>query len=295
MKPGIALIGGIALLVCALVVAEIATSEGKRASRHALSSEELAWVARFYKWEDDPANQTCETTVTSGEPSAGRLPSAPTELLRPVAILARAACRGDVTWARVDRAVRGKLFLSRRLPHSTEPLADSHVDPKLGRVASKLAERKVQVRCWSTDDWVRVNEERQAITQRVDFWAEGLAERRGIVHLDVEFCKPLARFYAGSSPSLNLGKSILATSLLLLAHEAEHEYNFSASEAEVECYGVQDVRDLITEAGRTERFAADIAAYAWDVSYIRGDPEYSTSRCKNGGPLDLYPKSKLWP
>jgi len=66
-------------------------------------------------------------------------------------------------------------------------------------------------------------------------------------------------------------------------------------EAEVECYAVQDVRDLVTEAGRTDKFAADIAAYAWDLSYLRNDPVYSTSRCKNGGPLDIYPKSKLWP
>ena len=66
-------------------------------------------------------------------------------------------------------------------------------------------------------------------------------------------------------------------------------------EAEVECYAVQDVRDLVTEAGRTDKFAADIAAYAWDLSYLRNDPVYSTSRCKNGGPLDIYPKSNLWP
>jgi hypothetical protein len=174
-------------------------------------------------------------------------------------------------------------------------LTDSHVDPKLGWVATKLAERKVQARCWSTDDWIHVNEERQAITQRTDFWAQGLAEPEGVIHIDNEFCQPLARFYAGILPTSNLQRSVLATSLLLLAHEAEHEYNFSFSEAEVECYAVQDVRHLVTEAGRTDRFAADIAAYAWELSYLRGDPEYSTSRCRNGGPLDIYPKSNRWP
>jgi hypothetical protein len=282
------------LLVGLLVLFEIGTSGGKHDSRHVLEAQELAWIARYYKWEDGPAKQTCETAVTSG-PADGRLPAAPTEYLRPVAQLARSACRGDIPWARAHRAVRAKLYLSRRLPRGRGVLTDSHIDPKLGRVASKLAERKVQARCWSTDDWIRVNEERQAITQRPDFWAQGLAEREGVIHLDNEFCQPLARFYAGNLPSSNLQRSVLATSLLILAHEAEHEYNFSLSEAEVECYAVQDVRDLVTEAGRTDKFAADIAAYAWDLSYLRNDPVYSTSRCKNGGPLDIYPKSKLWP
>jgi hypothetical protein len=293
VKAGLLVLGSTMLLVGVLVVVEIATSQGKHDSRHALEAEELAWVARYYKWEDDPA-QTCETAATSG-PTAGRLPVAPTEFLRPVARLARAACRGDIPWARADQAVRAKLYLSRRLPRGRGVLADSHIDPKLGRVAGKLAERKVQTRCWSTDDWFHVNEERQAITQRTDFWAQGLAEREGVIHLDNEFCQPLARFYAGKLPSSNLGRSVLATSLLILAHEAEHEYDFSLSEAEVECYAVQDVRDLVTQAGQTDSYAADIAAYAWDLSYMRFDPVYGTRRCKNGGPLDIYPKSNLWP
>jgi hypothetical protein len=282
------------LLIILLVVVEIVTSEGSHHSRHALEADELAWIARYYKWEDNPAKRTCETAATSG-PTARWLPVAPTEFLRPVSRLARAACRGDVSWARADRAVRAKLFLSRRLPQARGVLTDSHIDPKLGRVASKLAERKVQARCWSSNDWYHVNQERQAITQWTDFWAQGLAEREGIIHIDNEFCGPLARFYAGNLPSSNLGRSVLATSLLILAHEAEHEYNFSFSEAVVECYAVQDVRDLVTEAGRTDRYAADIAAYAWELSYLHNDPEYSTSRCRNGGPLDVYPKSNLWP
>jgi hypothetical protein len=284
----------ILLLLVIFVGVEIVTSGGSHDSRHTLEAAELAWIARYYKWEDDPAERTCEAAATRG-PTAGRLPVVPTEFLRPVSRLARAACRGEISWARADRAVHAKLFLSRRLPRARGVLADSHIDPKLGRVASKLAERKVQTRCWSTNDWYHINLERQAITQRTDFWAQGQAERAGVIHLDNEFCQSLARFYAGELPSSNLGRSVLATSLLILAHEAEHEYNFSFSEAVVECYAVQDVRDLVTEAGRTDRYAADIAAYAWELSYLHNDPDYSTSRCRNGGPLDIYPKSKLWP
>jgi hypothetical protein len=69
----------------------------------------------------------------------------------------------------------------------------------------------------------------------------------------------------------------------------------SASEATVQCYGIQDVRNLVTDAHRSSTFAADIAAYAWQLDYEPDDPVYSTSRCRNGGPLDLYPKSNIWP
>jgi hypothetical protein len=96
-------------------------------------------------------------------------------------------------------------------------------------------------------------------------------------------------------PDQNNERSILATALVVLAHEAEHNYSFDNSEAVVECYAVQEVREMVTDIGLSDDLAADIAAYAWDVSYIRGDPVYSTGRCRNNGPLDIYPKSDLWP
>jgi hypothetical protein len=164
----------------------------------------------------------------------------------------------------------------------------------LGRVASKLGERRVEARCWSADDWLRVGEEWRAVTRRQEFWPAGIANP-GVIDLDGHYCQVLARFYGGRTPALNNDRSILATALLVFAHESEHERDFSASEAEVECYAVQDVRGLVTDAHRGQAFAADIAAYAWELSYPQGDPVYSTKRCKNNGPLDVFPNSNLWP
>ena len=172
----------------------------------------------------------------------------------------------------------------------------SHLDVTLGRIAGSIAKRRVQASCWSGDDWYHVNLERQAITGQVHFWAAGLA-RPGRVDLDGPLvCDPLARFFElGVSPTQNNDRSRLATALVVLSHEAEHNRDFRNAEAKVECFAVQDVRGLVRTATRSKAYAADIAAYAWDVSYIRGDPVYSTTRCHNGTSLDLHPASKAWP
>jgi hypothetical protein len=132
------------LLLIILVVVEIVTSEGNHRSRHALEADELAWIARYYKWENNSAKRTCETAATS-RPTARWLPRpsscAPSRGLRGRLVAETSLGHGP------DRAVRAKLLLSRRLPQASGVLTDSHIDPKLGRVASKLAERKVQTRC----------------------------------------------------------------------------------------------------------------------------------------------------
>jgi hypothetical protein len=131
---------------------------------------------------------------------------------------------------------------------------------------------------------------------RKDFWAIGYADRNRRVHLRGDVCQTLARFYGSDyAPALNFKRAELAEALVVLAHEAEHQHDFSSSEAEVECYAVQHVRGLVRDRGRSRAFAASIAAFAWDVSYLRNDPVYGTARCRDGGPLDLRPRSSFWP
>jgi hypothetical protein len=249
----------------------------------ALRSDELAWIGRYYEWGH------------SGRGCAA-IPPAESRSLRRIERLAHTACEGEIPWSRVNGAIQARLFLSRPLPRTTGETDESHIDPRLGRIVTKLASRPVQARCWSGDDWTRVNVELATIYPRYDFWIIGWAEPRGRVHFRGDICRTLARFYGrGYTPSRNIERAELATAFVVLAHEAEHEHDFSSSEAEVECFAVQHVRDLVRENARKKAFADEIAGYAWDVSYLRNDPVYSTGRCRNGGPLDLHPESDAWP
>jgi hypothetical protein len=124
----------------------------------------------------------------------------------------------------------------------------------------------------------------------------GFAEPGGHIHLEGSICSTLSRFFRSAfTPSRNLDRAALAEALLVLAHEAEHERDFSNSEAEVECFALQHVRGVVRDEGRSKSFADDIAAWAWEISYPRGDPVYATERCRNGGPLDRHPTSDVWP
>jgi hypothetical protein len=288
----IAILG--AILAAALAIAAVIyTFDGERGPARTLSAAELAWIKRLHEWGRKSINMTCDSTPrgTDGEPP---LPAAPTESMRAVEKVARAACRREVPWYVLDETLRLKFFSGQTLPTHTAVSAESHIDPVLGRVGSKLAEQDVQVRCWSRQDWARVNEENRAITGQIHVWAVGLAER-GVIQLDGTVCKPLKRFYDGETPALSKERSELARALAVLAHEAEHERDFARTEAEVECFAVQDVRGLVVDSGRNAEFAADIAARAWDVGYLRGDPVYSTPLCRNGTYLDLFPSRDAWP
>jgi hypothetical protein len=280
-----ALIVGLGSVAVVAAVIVVATFLSRTDTTHApLGESELSWVAGYAAW------------ARSGPDSCVGIPHGPTRRIARLEQQARAACLGRAPWSRFQRTLSSLLVSGRRLPVRRGLVAESHVDRELGRVAAAMAHRTVEARCWSGDDWYHVNLERQAITGQVHFWAAGVAAP-GVVHLDGPLaCDPLARFYElHATPSRNNDRARLATALVVLAHEAEHNRNFRNTEAKVECYAVQHVRLLVRAAGRTRAFAADIAAYAWDVTYIRGDPVYSTTQCHDGGPLDLHPASRLWP
>jgi len=265
--------------VAAAAIAAVSHWSGPDGPKGGLTPIELTWIRQFYE-------HPCPAT-----------PTAPPESLSRTARMARAACRGEAPWARVHRSIQARFFDSRPLPKSTDVMAKSHIDPRLGRVVTRLAHRHIEARCWSEDDWIRVNVEVSATSPKLDYWVVGIADSAGRVHFRGDICQTLARFFGSTyTPSLNIDRAALATALVVLAHEAEHEYdNFSRSEAAVECFAVQHVRGLVRQAGRSKAFAADIASYAWDVSYLRGDPIYGTARCRNRGPLDLHPSSDVWP
>jgi hypothetical protein len=278
-----AALGSVLVLAAIIGVAYIwPTGEPKGA----LTDSELAWIGRYYRWAESRSG--CES-----------VPKAPTERLRLLARRARAECRAEDNWVSVDRAIAAHFFMARSLPANAGIADESHVNVTLGRIASRIAEQNVEVRCWSADDWRRVHHEYTTAFTTVDYWVTGLADHDlNVIHLEGSLCPSLVRFFESAyTPARTLDRADLAEALAVLAHEVEHirDIHFANSEAVIECYAMQRVRDLVRGEGRSAAFAADIAAYAWDVSYRGRDPTYYTKDCRNDGPLDRHRTSDVWP
>src|SRR5439155_17376875 len=65
---------------------------------------------------------------------------------------------------------------TRSLPVVAGAAAESHVDPRFSRIASELAGKDVEVRCWSPADWTRLMREEQAYTMHhIDDGTPGFA------------------------------------------------------------------------------------------------------------------------
>jgi hypothetical protein len=86
----------------------------------------------------------------------------------------------------------------------------------------------------------------------------------------------------------------LSWSVETLAHEAQHVAGV-VSEAEAECYGMQTTPRAALLLGRTAEEGRYLAAVYLKHWYARLKPPYSSSDCRNGGPLDLHSDSDVWP
>jgi hypothetical protein len=116
----------------------------------------------------------------------------------------------------------------------------------------------------------------------------------GRIHLSPEACTSLALI---DRPEADLRADAvrrLASGVDVLAHEAEHSAG-RFNEAVAECYAMQKVRRAARLLGARPAFAARLARVVWLEIYPFGLPRYHSDRCRDGGPLDLRPKSAVWP
>jgi hypothetical protein len=194
-------------------------------------------------------------------------------------------------------AARPGLAWERTLPVRTGLTDDSRIEPTLGRIASRIAGHRVQLNCWSEDDWEVVSAEWQGQGGREDWWPAGFADpNTNSAHLSSHVCRPLSRFvYGRYEPFGNTQSLELAEALVVLAHEAEHLYDPKASEARVECLAMQHVREIVTQSGRSGSYANEMAGLAYEIAYPHLDSAYRSRHCRNGGRLDRHPDSNVWP
>jgi hypothetical protein len=189
-------------------------------------------------------------------------------------------------------AFEGLFAWNRPLPVRTGEGDTSRIEPRFGRVASTLASRPVQVRCWSKADWAAVFDEWRAFTAD-DHGAIGFVASfdRGRLSLAPDICARLATFaYGGARPE----GFETAQAVETLAHETEHLVS-PGTEAETECYGMQDIRKAARLLGADRTQADKLARVFWLDVYPRKPKNYKTPRCRDGGPLDRNRSSSVWP
>jgi len=260
-------------------------------------TRELQWVRAYSAWTTAIERRLVRGETVAGDACLGSLPKAvgpaPTDRLRIAASAARAACAevGDpAAWRRSRWSVVRGLF------EGHGEAAEAGHEPELSRTVAPIAGRTARAYCWPDRDWTPLAEQ-YSVVRGDELWLLGHADpARHRIDLAPEVCSPLDPFLRGQYPALlTLDSFELAQALVVLAHEAEHLRVPDASEAVVECYALQRVRGLLRAAGVGRAYEEEIVGLVMDVSYPRLPPEYRTTKCRDGGLLDLHPGSGPWP
>jgi len=183
-----------------------------------------------------------------------------------------------------------------RLPVERGVTGKSRVDPRYGEIASAIAEKEVEARCWSRKDWSKLLVEervltRGQITEAMLAFASAGGQR---INLGPFVCGHLdALVYDGKRPRDPLRQLDLAQALGALVHESRHAAGV-ADEPTAECEAIQ----LLPKAAQVARvepaYARELARLAWE-SYPTLPAEYHSAECRNGGKLDLTPGDGRFP
>lgn len=241
-----------------------------------------------------------------GPPPTARL-ARPLELVRRACDrLERAAEAPDAATAASDGNAGGKLLLRadqlvppgelRALPVVAGTSTESRIDPTLGRIASDLAGKQVEVRCWSRVDWTRLLREEKAYTlHHIGDDTLGFAGVGGTRdNLAPAVCDSLGELrYQHWLPRAAAAKLLLASAVVTLTHEPQHSKGI-AVEARAECYAIQLMRHTAVRLGATPAYAADLQRVYWQ-HYGQELPAYRSPQCANGGAYDLDRASPAFP
>ena len=204
------------------------------------------------------------------------------------------ASRGSQLLMQADRMVPpGE---TRSLPVIGGDSAQSRIEPRFSRIASDLAGKDVEVRCWSHADWTRLLKEEKAYTMhRIDANTLGFATIYGNRdNLAADVCDSLVSLaYHHSLPTDPAAKLLLATAVVTLSHEPQHSKGV-AVEAQAECYAIQLSKRSAIRLGAPAAYAATLQAVYWQ-HYDEELPAYRSPQCSNDGAYDLHKNSPVFP
>jgi hypothetical protein len=207
---------------------------------------------------------------------------------------AREGHRGGDALLRADQLLPpGEM---RSLPVIAGAAVESHIDPKFSRIASDLAGKDVEVRCWSRVDWTRLLREENVYTlHHIDNGTLGFAGINGSrENLAPEICDGLDELaYQRRMPRDAGAKALLASAIVTLAHEPQHSKGV-AVEAQAECYAIQLMTETAVKLGATAPYAAVLQRLYWS-HYDEELPSYRSAACRDGGKYDLHPQRAAFP
>lgn len=184
----------------------------------------------------------------------------------------------------------------RALPVIAGKAEESRIEPRFGRIASRLAGKPIEVRCWSTGDWARLMREEGSYTHgklRSDTLGfAGIGGSR--VNLGPTVCRGLVDLaYDHTRPVDDAAQLMLAAAIVTLSHEPQHSKGI-AEEFVAECNAIQLSNRTAIRLGATPAYAASLVHAYWR-HYGEELPAYRSAECRKGGSLDLGHADSIWP
>jgi hypothetical protein len=264
------------------------------------SPAELDWLKRLGAWNKEllvglQSGRCPNLTTNVGVPPTRRLERAFAAFRRACSRL-----RHDQTGAAVSTFVRADELVPpgehRDLPVIAGLSAESRVEPRFGGIASKLAGKPVEVRCWSSSDWPRLMREESTYTHgklgSATLGFAGIGGKR--INLAPAICDGLVDLAdRGARPVDESTQLRLASALVTLAHEPQHSKGIAA-EAVAECNAIELAPEAAAELGVSREYAASLVQTYWR-HYGDELPQYQSSGCRKGGALDLHRADSIWP
>jgi hypothetical protein len=184
----------------------------------------------------------------------------------------------------------------RPLPTIGAPSPESHIDPRLSHVASVLAGRGVEVRCWSVGDWVQLDANRRRLMhdeRRTGLRSGFTSFDRKRIDLGTAACADLAHIAYEPLDRPHESWDDLAWAVNLLGHESTHARG-THDERRAECEGMQAIPRTSRLLGLNATEGRYLALLYWSRLYpLMGD--YRSAECRDGGGLDIHPETDVWP
>jgi hypothetical protein len=198
------------------------------------------------------------------------------------ALVAAAAASAVAVALGLETLAAVRAYAGQPLPVVPAPSTRSRIEPVFGRVATALAGRTVEVRCWSAADWPKVT-----VLDPVE--TGGFADlATGTVNLPPSVCGPLdALAYSPAHRFVDATWQDVAAAHIL-AHEAAHLGRAGSSEVRAECDAVQTTARAAELLGADAAYARWMASLDWTHLYPDLPASYRSRDCAPGGALDLH-------
>jgi hypothetical protein len=169
------------------------------------------------------------------------------------------------------------------------------IDSRFSRIASALAGKQVQVRCWSIAGWPRLMREQSVYAGgKLTPATLGVADIAGTrIDLSPTVCNGLLDLVDGFRPRDDMGELRLAAALVTLTHEPQHSKSI-ATEWVAECNAIQLAPRTAALLGVGRAYTTSLVRTYWR-HYGNELPGYRSTECRQGGVLDLHRAESIWP